>query len=139
MSTDTTFFTNEPDSTLVERFKVLLKHSQFLDVIVGYFRISGFNLLKDDFEKIDEIRILNGINVDKGTIQAIESVENQIEIFSEAESKNYLKENIKLDLENSEDSEQVDLAIRKFIELLKSKKIKIKQHRKIIFMQSLYL
>ena len=124
------FFTNEKNSTLVERFKVLLKHSQFLDVIVGYFRISGFNLLKDDFEKIDEIRILNGINVDKGTIQAIESVENQIEIFSEAESKNYLKENIKLDLENSEDSEQVDLAIRKFIELLKSKKIKIKQHRK---------
>ena len=130
MSTDTTFFTNEKNSTLVERFKVLLKHSQFLDVIVGYFRISGFNLLKDDFEKIDEIRILNGINVDKGTIQAIESAENQIEIFSEAESKNYLKENIKLDLENSEDSEQVDLAIRKFIELLKSKKIKIKQHRK---------
>ena len=83
MSTDTTFFTNEPNSTLVERFKVLLKHSQFLDVIVGYFRISGFNLLKDDFEKIDEIRILNGINVDKGTIQAIESAENQIEIFSE--------------------------------------------------------
>ena len=130
MSTDTTFFTNEPDSTLVERFKVLLKHSQFLDVIVGYFRISGFNLLKDDFEKIDEIRILNGINVDKGTIQAIENVENQVEIFSEAESKNYLKENIKLDLENSEDSEQVDLAIKKFIELLKNKKIKIKQHRK---------
>ena len=80
MSTDTTFFTNEPNSTLVERFKVLLKHSQFLDVIVGYFRISGFNLLKDDFEKIDKIRILNGINVDRGTIQAIESAENKVDI-----------------------------------------------------------
>ena len=45
MTTDTTFFTNEPNSTLVARFKVLLKHSQFLDIIVGYFRISGFNLL----------------------------------------------------------------------------------------------
>ncbi len=130
MSTDTTFFTNEPNSTLVERFKVLLKHSQFLDVIVGYFRISGFNLLKDDFEKIDKIRILNGINVDRGTIQAIESAENKVDIFSEQESKNYLKENIKLDLENSDDSEEVDLAIKKFIELLKNKKIEIKQHRK---------
>ncbi len=63
MTTDTTFFTNEPNSTLVDRFKVLLKHSQFLDIIVGYFRISGFNLLKDSFENIDEVRILNGINV----------------------------------------------------------------------------
>lgn len=130
MSTDTTFFTNEPNATLIDRFKVLLKHSQFLDIIVGYFRISGFNLLRDDFEKIDEIRIINGINVDRGTIQAIEASENQIEIFDEAQSKKYLKDNIKLDLENSEDSEQVDLAIKKFIELLKSKKIKIKQHRR---------
>ena len=130
MSTDTTFFTNEPNSKLVDRFKVLLKHSQFLDIIVGYFRISGFDLLKDDFEKIDQIRILNGINVDKGTIQAIENVENKIDIFSEAESKQYLKENIKIDLENSDDSEQVDLSIKKFIELLKNKKIQIKQHRK---------
>ena len=98
MTTDTTFFTNEPNSTLVNRFKVLLKHSQFLDIIVGYFRISGFNLLKDSFENIDEVRILNGINVDKGTIQAIEIAENKVEIYSEAETKAHLKETIRNDL-----------------------------------------
>ncbi len=130
MTTDTTFFTNEKDSALVDRFKILLKHSQFLDIIVGYFRISGFNLLKDSFENIDEVRILNGINVDKGTFQAIEGVENKIDIFSEAESKNYLKENIKIDLENSDDHEDVNNAIKKFIELLRSRKIQIRQHRK---------
>ena len=130
MTTDTTFFTNEPNSTLVDRFKVLLKHSQFLDIIVGYFRISGFNLLKDSFENIDEVRILNGINVDKGTIQAIEIAENKVEIYSEAETKAHLKETIRNDLENSDDTEEISLAIKKFIELLRRKKIKIKQHRK---------
>jgi len=130
MTTDTTFFTNEKDSTLVDRFKVLLKHSQFLDIIVGYFRISGFNLLKDSFENIDEVRILNGINVDKETFQAIENSQNIVQIFSEAETKSNLKETIKYDLENSEDTLEISDAIKKFIELLKKKKIKIKQHRK---------
>jgi len=130
MTTDTTFFTNEKNSALVDRFKVLLKHSQFLDIIVGYFRISGFNLLKDSFENIDEVRILNGINVDKGTFQAIEASQNEVEIFSVEETKANLKETIKYDLENSEDSQQVSDAIKKFIELLKKKKIKIKQYRK---------
>ncbi|MBU4304823.1 MAG: hypothetical protein KJ893_04265 [Candidatus Omnitrophica bacterium] len=43
MHTDLTFFTNENDSTLLQRFKVTLENNaQFFDVLVGYFRTSGF-------------------------------------------------------------------------------------------------
>ena len=62
--TDQTFFTNEPNATLLDRFKVVLKRVELLDIIVGYFRFSGFHLLKDSLKDIKKIRILNGINID---------------------------------------------------------------------------
>jgi len=37
--TDLTFFTNEEGKTLLDRFKAILKHVRFFDVLVGYFRI----------------------------------------------------------------------------------------------------
>ena len=48
MSTDKTFFTNEPNSTLLDRFKTTIKLAQYFDVLVGYFRITGFyNFMKN--------------------------------------------------------------------------------------------
>ena len=40
--TDLTFFTNENGNTLLSRFKATLKDTQLFDVLVGYFRSSGF-------------------------------------------------------------------------------------------------
>ena len=42
MTTDTTFFTNDESSTLLDRFKSTLKDVEKFDVLVGYFRTSGF-------------------------------------------------------------------------------------------------
>ena len=52
MITDTTFFTNEPGYALLDRFKKTLKHVQYFDVLVGYFRTSGFHQLCESFESI---------------------------------------------------------------------------------------
>lgn len=38
MITYTTFFTNEPGYAVLDRFKKTLKHVQYFDVLVGYFR-----------------------------------------------------------------------------------------------------
>jgi len=62
MITDTTFFTNEPGYALLDRFKKTLKHVRYFDVLVGYFRTSGFYQLYESFEAIDKIRILVGLN-----------------------------------------------------------------------------
>ena len=41
--TDLKFFTNEPERDLYSRFAAILKsNTQFFDILVGYFRASGF-------------------------------------------------------------------------------------------------
>lgn len=59
MNTDQTFFTNEPNSTLLDRFNNTLRAVQYFDVLVGYFRTSGFYNLYEQFENIDKIVILH--------------------------------------------------------------------------------
>jgi len=87
MITDTTFFTNEPGYALFDRFKKTLKHVQYFDVLVGYFRTSGFHQLCESFESIDKIRILVGLNVDRRTYEIIESVRSRGEFDFESHSR----------------------------------------------------
>ena len=61
MQNDLTFFTNEPGSALLDRFKRTLRDVKFFDILVGYFRTSGFDKLHKSFATIDKIRILVGI------------------------------------------------------------------------------
>ena len=42
---DLTFITNENGQNLLERFKVLIRDTEFFDVLVGYFYTSGFHAL----------------------------------------------------------------------------------------------
>jgi len=41
MDSDLTFVTNELNKSLLERFRVLVKDTQFFDLLVGYFYTSG--------------------------------------------------------------------------------------------------
>ncbi|HPL31605.1 MAG TPA: hypothetical protein PLE15_03015, partial [Smithellaceae bacterium] len=65
MQNDLTFFTNDPDSTLLDRFRRTLRDVKYFDILVGYFRTSGFDKLHESFASIDKIRILVGLNVDR--------------------------------------------------------------------------
>ena len=68
MNTDLTFFTNEKGATLLDRFRVTLENNtKFFDILVGYFRTSGFFHLYKSLEKVEKIRILVGINVNRQT------------------------------------------------------------------------
>lgn len=128
--TDLTFFTNEPGSTLLDRFKKALKYTRYFDVIVGYFRTSGFHLLYDAFEPIEKIRIVIGLNIDRQAFEIIESVRKQrnFDFESHKRTKEFYSDKVVSDLENSEDSYQVELGIRKFIEFLESGKLEIKAY-----------
>lgn len=75
-NTDLTFFTNEPERDLYSRFsKILKSNTQFFDVLVGYFRTSGFFKMYDAMETVEKIRILVGLNVDKYTVKIIDKEE----------------------------------------------------------------
>jgi superfamily II DNA/RNA helicase len=129
MTTDTRFFTNEAGLALIDRFKATLKDSKYFDILVGYFRLSGFYQLYDSFEKIDKIRILVGLSVDKETYNTIlYNRENGIIDFeSDKNTKLQYEQNVISEIEAvSGNNEQVQFGIEKFIELLDKKQLEIK-------------
>jgi ERCC4-related helicase len=129
MTTDTKFFTNEEGATLLDRFKATLKDSKYFDVLVGYFRLSGFHQLYDSFENIEKIRILVGLSVDKETYNIIlYNRENGIIDFkSDKNTKFQYENNVISEIESvSENNEQVQFGIKKFVELLTAKRLEIR-------------
>lgn len=62
----TKFFTNEEGRTLIEKIEGIFAHKKihFLDVLVGYFRASGYFRIRPFVQRSGKIRILVGINID---------------------------------------------------------------------------
>jgi hypothetical protein len=87
MNSDLTFFTNEPGASLLDRFKTILKHVQYFDVLVGYFRTSGFHQIYEALEDIDKIRILVGLKIDPKAYEIIEEARAQRQTDFESHSK----------------------------------------------------
>ncbi len=139
---DLTFFTNEPENTLYERFnKILKRDTQFFDVLVGYFRASGFYLLQDSLDNVEHIRILIGINTDKEVIEMLKESQGQIASISDSafESKKKYKKKLQEEFENSDDSEEVESGVNKFIEMLKSGKLELRVYTKQPIHAKLYV
>jgi len=87
---DSSFFTNEGENTLKNKINNLLqidKNIEYLDFLIGYFRITGFDKISDNLSRIKHIRILVGINADKSTYQASQLIkkfaDEQIDIYNQ--------------------------------------------------------
>ena len=61
------FFNNQDGNTLENRLKDILSYYnvEFLEFLIGYFRISGFVKIAPYLLRVKKARILVGINVDK--------------------------------------------------------------------------
>ena len=52
---DLKFFTNEPERDLYSRFATILNsNTQFFDILVGYFRSSGFFRMYKSIENVEK-------------------------------------------------------------------------------------
>ncbi|MCO5291079.1 MAG: SNF2-related protein [Chitinophagaceae bacterium] len=121
--TDLTFFTNEEGHTLLSRFKSTLKDTQLFDVLVGYFRASGFHQLYDALEPVDKIRILVGLSVDRDSYEMMQYHEQSstIDFESHQRTKKRYQQNLKEEIENSnENDNRLEIGIRKFIEFVQT-------------------
>lgn len=124
---DLTFFTNEDGKSLSDRFKKIIKNNtQFFDVLVGYFRTSGFYELYETLEDVEKIRILVGINVDEETLILNNIAQNGKIYISPKEIKKFTNNSIQKELEDSPDTFEVDLGVKKFIEYIENGKIEIR-------------
>ncbi len=131
MNTDLTFFTNEPERTLVDRFKSFLKDVKYFDILVGYFRSSGFFQLYNSFDGIEKIRILVGLNIDKITYKIVEKqkVEQQlIDFETHKKTQEFFGKELIEEVENTPDDRDIELGIKKFCDYINSGKIEIKAH-----------
>ncbi len=130
MTSDLTFFTNEPDEALLDRFKATLNHIQYFDVLVGYFRTSGFHLLYESFEQIEKIRILVGLNVDRKTFEIIDQAQGQLHLNFEShqQTQQAFSNGLVREMEHSPDTYDTETGVKKFVEFIQSGKLEIKAH-----------
>lgn len=122
MTNDLTFITNEGGKNLKDRFSKLIKDTQFFDVLVGYFYTSGFYAIYPQLENTEKIRILIGISTNSQTYNLLQQAQSHKVV------KDSVGENIKNEMEDSENSYEVESGVYKFLEWIKSGKLEIRAY-----------
>lgn len=132
--TDLSFFTNEENQTLLDRFKSTLQDTQLFDVLVGYFRASGFYQLSDSFEPLDKIRILVGLGVDETSFRAVNEYSSQavFDFESHSRAKKEFQKNLIDEIETNEAAdERLEQGLRKFIMFLQENCSDVKHDKEV--------
>lgn len=128
---DLAFITNDPGKTLKDRFKQLIKDCEFFDCLVAYFYVSGFHVIYKPLQKTERVRILVGIATSKGTYDLIKSAEDGGQnplLFSHAETKQKIEDTIEYEMTDSEDNQDIEEGVQKFIEWIKEGKLQIRAY-----------
>ena len=132
MTTDTSFFTNEPGYSLKDRFNTLVKGTELFDCLVGYFYSSGFYAIYPSLEETGNIRILIGISTGSDTFRMIEdgnkASQKEIRFSSHSETKKNVEDAVKIEMETSGDTREVEEGVHKFIEWIRSGKLIIRAY-----------
>lgn len=142
VDTDLRFFTNEPERDLYARFAAILKsNTQFFDVLVGYFRSSGFFSMYESLNTVEKIRILVGLNVDLLTTKIIDIANDQYVYVpvSTKKSKEFLEEEVEQEFAEADPSEEVEQGVRVFVDWLKSGKLEMRMYTKAPIHAKVYI
>jgi superfamily II DNA/RNA helicase/HKD family nuclease len=127
----TKFFTNQDTNTLLEKFRGIFENnpdiSQF-DALVGYLRTSGYFAIHEHLTKLDKVRIIVGIDVDKlladYTKRGLLFTPNESSILEEVDKQ------FKEDIQSSKYNGEIESGILKFIEDVASGKVQLRAHPK---------
>ncbi len=125
----TKFFTNEKENTLLRRFAGVFEHIPdiaFFDALVGYFRASGYFAIRPYLNKVPNIRILVGINVDR----IVAKYHSQGLLFKGDHqlALEDLNNSIKDDIQSSEYDKDIEDGIKQFLNDVVTQKVQIKAH-----------
>ncbi|WP_353686069.1 helicase-related protein [Thermodesulfovibrio sp. 3462-1] len=126
MNLDLTFIVNEDGKSLKDRFEQLIKDCKFFDCLVAYFYVSGFHLIYNALKNTEKLRILVGIGISKESYNLVKNAEQ--EKPSHYETKQEIEKLIEEEMAESEDSENVESGVQKFIEWINTGKIEIRAY-----------
>ena len=134
---NTSFITNEDENTLVDKFNLLLKDTEFFDCLVGYFYVSGFHKIQKMLENTQRIRILVGMGIDSQTFHLIQN--SEVTHISTTEYKKKIEKDLIREMNHSEDNSNVENGVRQFVEWLKSGKVEIRGYKERKTHSKLYI
>lgn len=125
---DLTFFTNDENGSLLNRFKRVLKTTKYFDILVGYFRASGFYNLYDSLENVEKIRVIVGLKLDEHTwdIHRFAHSDEQINFKSTKLIKSDYRKELREDVQSIDDNFETNTGLIKFIEFIRSGKLEMK-------------
>ncbi|MBD3808626.1 MAG: NgoFVII family restriction endonuclease, partial [Epsilonproteobacteria bacterium] len=121
------FFTNQGNNTLENRLKDILSHYrvEYLEFLIGYFRISGFAKIAPYLSNIQKARILVGINVDE-VIATAKAKGKQVNLFDgEQFTKSFINEQKDV-LAKADYTKDVDESIEILLDMLSSHRLELK-------------
>lgn len=127
----TKFFTNQEANSLLKKFEGVFANVESIrhfDALVGYFRTSGYFKVRAFLDKIPNIRILVGINVD----QLIKKYHDKGQLYLDnpGETKESFLEEIIKNIQNADYDEVTENGIIQFIKDLTEGKIELRAHPK---------
>ncbi|MBF2755048.1 MAG: DEAD/DEAH box helicase [Gammaproteobacteria bacterium AqS3] len=128
----TKFFTNKGESTVLDKFRGVFEHADIneFDVLVGYFRSTGYFRLRPSLEGVEQIRILVGIDVD-AIIQKYKA--RGLKLIGGAKSEEarsmYIDELIN-EIEQADYDKELEESVRLFVRDIESRKVQIRAHPK---------
>lgn len=126
----TKFFTNEPNNSLFKKFTGAFENIANLyafHAVVGYFRSSGYFALREHLSKLQEVKILVGINVD---LISAEAKKRGMMFFGDPErSRDEFVRWMRDDIRQASYSKEVEDGIINFLEDIVNKKIQIRIHQ----------
>ena len=126
-NSDIKFFTNDSEDTLKSRFVSTLKDAKFFDILVGYFRTSGFAIMYPSLEGVEKIRILVGINVDKKTSHLLQ--QSRFDFLDVDENKREFSNQLEQEVLEEKNDVALEISAQKLIEFCRNKKVEIRLHQ----------
>ena len=124
----TKFFTNNQENTLLRKFEGIFTHThvRHFDVLVAFFRASGYSLIRPFLDEVKNIRILVGIDV--GYLIA-EAARKGLEFkFNAQETRDEFLRELRKDIQRAAYRREVEEGIINFIERVSNGSIQIKAH-----------
>ena len=125
---NTKFFTNEDKNTLLRKFEGIFQHRNiyYFDALVGFFRASGYFKIRNTLEKVNQIRILVGIDVDYLTAKYANKG-SEIRFVADDIRNEFLLQ-AKEDIQNASYVKKVEEGMKQFLDDIVKGKIQIKAH-----------
>ena len=134
------FFTNINDRNLFDKFTGIIGQMKDLyafHAVVGYFRSSGYFALQPYLEKIRDIKILVGINVDQMFAEA--QRRGLIYFGDEIKTKEEFLKWFIQDIKEAKYSQQVEKGVLQFVNDLIEGKIEVRAHNSKTLHAKFYL